>query len=319
MKSRKQLNPFNNPFSAISILLFFILFCTVSSASENKVRILKTDEGYQFYDAENPILFYQTQPKTTPEGTHSRANYCHPLYGLDGQIMTEDFPPDHLHHRGIFWAWHQVYIGETLIRDMWDCTDFTWDIQEIQFINSGENSDTLRAKVGWKSPQWKNNQKAFVTEDLTIRMHPVINNARLIDFKIELLALEEGIRIGGSDDIKGYGGFSTRIILPKDIELNDSNGPVTPEVTAVIAGDWMNFKGTFGKDKSGFAIFIHPSNPGESRDWILRKSGSAQNVAFPGRQPIPLSTKTPLVLKYRLVIHKEAGLDTLYKEYCAEK
>ena len=30
----------------------------------------------------------------------------------DGQVLTEDFPADHLHHRGIFWAWHQVYVGE---------------------------------------------------------------------------------------------------------------------------------------------------------------------------------------------------------------
>ena len=80
----------------------------------------------------------------------------------------------------------------------------------------------------------------------------------------------------------------------------------------------MNFTGSFSKGRSGFAIFIHPANPGCPRNWILRLSGSAQNVAYPGREPIAISMKTPLILKYRLVLHNNADLNTLFKEYAAE-
>ena len=152
-----------------------------------------------------------------------------------------------------------------------------------------------------------------------MRVHRVIDETRLIDIDIAILALEEGIRIGGSNDVKGYGGFSTRIVLPPDIQMSDAKGPVTPQNTAVAAGDWMNFAGTFGDTASKLAILVHPSNPGHPREWILRKSGSAQNVAYPGREPIPISTAKPLLLRYRLVLHRNADLNHLFDEYSQMK
>jgi len=288
-------------------------------ASEGRVRIVKTDEGYQFFEAEAPVLFYRTAPKATAEGSYSRANYCHPIYGLDGRILTEDFPKDHPHHRGVFWAWHQVYVGNTPMGDMWACEDFTWDIHTVQILELRQNAAALMAGVYWKSSRWKAGLEPFAKETVTIRVHQVMGDTRLIDFDVEILALQEGLRIGGSNDVKGYGGFSTRIVLPADIQMSDRNGPVTPQETAVTAGDWMNFSGTFGNAVSNFAILVHPSNPGHPRQWILRASGSAQNVAYPGREPIPISTMRPLVLRYRLVLHKNADLNQLASEYSRMK
>jgi len=38
-------------------------------------------------------------------------------------------------------------------------------------------------------------------------------------------------------------------------------------------------------------------------------------VAYPGREPIPISATKPLVLRYRLVLHKNADLNQLAGEY----
>jgi len=284
-------------------------------ASEGPIRIVKMDEGYQFFEAETPILFYRTVAKTDEQGRYSRANYCHPIHGLDGTVLTEDFPKDHPHHRGVFWAWHQVYVGDTPMGDMWACQDFTWDIRAVEVLPSRPDSAALKADVYWKSSRWKNGQEPFAKETATIRVHQVASETRLIDFDIEILALEEGLRIGGSNDVKGYGGFSTRIVLPRDIQMRDAKGPVTPKNEAVPAGDWMDFSGTFGETPSNFAIFVHPSHPGRPRQWILRASGSAQNLACPGREPVPVSATKPLVLRYRLVLHKNADLNRLFSQY----
>ena len=284
-------------------------------ASQSHVRVVQKDEGFQFYDGNEPVLFYRTAPKTTAEGTYSRNNYCHPVYGLDGTVMTEDFPPDHLHHRGIFWAWHQVCVGDTPMGDMWACLDFTWDIHAVRILPPQERSAALQARVYWKSSQWKEAAAPFAEETVTIRVHQAADETRLIDFCLELRALEPGLRIGGSNDVKGYGGFSTRIVLPPDIRMSDPNGPVTPKNTAVPAGDWMNFSGTFSDTLSGFAILVHPSHPGHPRRWILRNAGSAQNLAYPGRDPIPIPTAQPLTLRYRLVFHRNADLNQLFREY----
>lgn len=293
-------------------VLASISFC---HASESRLRIVKTDEGYQFFEREAPVLFYRTAARTDEQGRYSRANYCHPIHGLDGKVLTEDFPKDHPHHRGVFWAWHQVYVGDTPMGDMWACQDFAWDIRTVEILPSKATSAALRADAYWKSSRWKNGQEPFARESATIRVHQAANDTRLIDFDIEILALEEGLRLGGSNDVKGYGGFSTRIVLPRDIRMRDANGPVAPRNEAVPAGDWLNFSGTFGDMPSHVAVLVHPSHPGRPRQWILRAAGSAQNLAYPGREPIPVSTTKPLVLRYRLILHQNADLNRLFRQY----
>ena len=96
---------------------------------------------------------------------------------------------------------------------------------------------------------------------------------------------------------------------------------LTPLETAVHAGPWMDFTGSFdGKDspKIGIAVFSNNSNPTPLQEWILRKKGSMQNVVYPGRTPTMVS-KNGLRLRYRLVIHDSniegSDLETLYQEY----
>ena len=65
----------------------------------------------------------------------------------------------------------------------------------------------------------------------------------------------------------------------------------------------------------------HPQNPGAPQPWILRAKESAQNAAYPGREPMLLSTNQPLVLRYRVFIHDgtitPAQLDNLLRDYAA--
>ncbi len=136
-----------------------------------------------------------------------------------------------------------------------------------------------------------------------------------------MLALENGIRLGGSEDAKGYGGFTTRILLPDGLSFTGMNGPVEPKNLSVEAGPWLDFTGHFSKDSniSGIAILCHNSSPGYPQRWILRRKGSAQNPVYPGRHPITLSRNKPVILCYRLIIHrgKLSGgqLDKLQAKY----
>ena len=70
---------------------------------------------------------------------------------------------------------------------------------------------------------------------------------------------------------------------------------------------------------SGLTILCHKSSPGYPQRWILRRKGSAQNPVYPGRHPVPLSREKPLVLRYRLIIHRgdvnDVDLDRLQAEY----
>lgn len=278
-----------------------------------------------FTEGKDSILSYQASEKSI-DGKYIRSNYIHPLYTLDGAILTEDFPLDHLHHRGIFWAWHQLYIGDKRIGDGWEIENFSWDVFAVRAKKQKDNSKAIETTVLWKSPLWKSKsgkEKAFVKEITTITVHPKQPHFRLIDIEIALLALEPNMKIGGSEDEKGYGGFSPRIRLSDDIVFTDPTGKITPTNLPIPASEWMDISGSLGKNgnKAGLTILCSPKNPGAKNPWILRAKKSMQNAVypFPGAKAVPLSNKKPTVLRYRLIVH-DGSADTIpiaeiYQDY----
>lgn len=285
-------------------LIAAILLITLSLSGNAQINMVVKEEGFLFLEGRDSIFFYQKIPQNR-NGDYSRCNYIHPLYGPGGSRLTEDFPADHPHHRGVFWAWHQILIDSALVSDGWELKDFEQKVTGIEFqLQKGKG--VFNTTVQWKSPLWKNGKEAYLKEMTTITIYPKVENYRRIDFVIRLKSLTDHLRIGGSDDEKGYGGFSARLKLPEDITFAGENGLVEPVNTAVEAGNTMKINGSFlnnGK-KGGVVIFSHRQNPEPSGSWILRKSASMQNVAYPGRQPVSILFDQPLVLNYSLLIYQ---------------
>lgn len=285
--------------------------CNARAAeTESNFIVQENEQGSLVSEGGQPVLFYQRAARSL-DGKFERANYVHPLYDLDGSVLTEDFPADHRHHRGIFWAWHQFWIGEKKIGDAWATEDFVWEVTKVE-TQIEKDSATLTAQVTWKSPQWTGadgRQKPLVHETTTIRVHRSTDDARKIDFEIRLLAAEDEVRIGGSDDDKGYGGFSVRVQLSKDVQFTGRDGRVEPLRTAVEAGPWIDVSGSLSEPgkQTGVAILCHPTTPGYPQQWILRNERSMQNPVYPGRRATALSKETPTVLRYRLVVHRGAA------------
>jgi hypothetical protein len=271
-----------------------------------QVTMQKEQGGLLFLEKGEKVLFYRTEPKTY-DGNYERCNYIHPLWGVDGVVLTEDFPVDHLHHRGIFWAWHQVWIDGRRIGDPWEIKNFDQEVTDIEFWAQKDGSGLLKTKVDWLSDQWKKNGKKvpYLTENTTVTIHPKTSSYRRIDFEISLLALEKGLSIGGSEDEKGYSGFSVRMVLPDDVIFTGPDGIVQPENTAVQSSGYINVSGSLGKEgkNAGIVIIDNPSNPGYPQPWILRSKNSMQNAAFPGNGTVPVLTSVPLVLKYSLLVY----------------
>ncbi len=303
-----------NRFKTVILILFFCLTTMIGHSISQDIHTEKKDDGILVKEGDKNVLFYQQAMKSI-DGKYARTNYVHPLYGLDGEILTEDFPEDHLHHRGIFWAWHQIYINDQRIGDSWVCKNFISDVRNVTF-EKVDNYSILKINVLWKSPLWKlsnDEPNPFVRETVRIRVFKSEYQYRLIDFKIILLSLVEHVKIGGSENEKGYGGFSVRSKLPQDILFNSDHQPVTPQNTSIMAGPWMDLSGSFrqkGDQIGGITILTHPKNPGYPEPWILRGKRSMQNVAYPGRKPIVLHKGEDLVLKYGLVIHR-GGLNSI--------
>lgn len=296
----------------------FLLASCQNQTTKPEFTFKRNDQGVELLEKGKPVFFYQEQLKSLT-GEYICNNYIHPLYSLDGDILTEEFPKDHPYHRGVFWAWHQIYANGKSIGDGWIMENIKQQVTDIQ-TSVKNNVGILSLNVLWESSIF-NNSKPFLNEQTKITVHPTKNEIRTIDFAISLKALLPGVELGGSDDHKGYGGFCARLKLPNDLTFTSVNGPVTPRTEQVIAGPWMDFSASFGTigEKNGISILCHPKTPNYPAPWILRSETSMQNVVFPGSQRIEIPMDKAITLYYRLVIHAGdvtgLNLREMQKEY----
>ena len=299
------------------VLAFALTASSFTALKGQKFKTLHDTEGLALLEGKDSILFYQRKSKSM-DGKYERANYIHPLYGLNGEVLSEDFPDDHLHHRGIFWAWHQNRIDGKQVADGWAIENMTWDVKGLRAVTSKKKAD-IHAEVLWKTTADENKGAVdLVLEKTTVTVYPTEKHSRTIDFSISLTALVEGLEIGGSEDVKGYSGFSLRVKLPEDINFTSQGEVLQPKTEAVEGGPWLDMTGTFspGLPSSGIAVFCHPQYPKKKQPWILRSARSMQNPAFPHTELAKVGTKDPLVLKYRVVIHDNTvGSEALEEMY----
>jgi len=281
--------------------LILLLTCCVSEQAKSPFTFKKTDQGVELQEKSKSVFFYQKMPKSLND-EYICNNYLHPLYNLNGDTITEEFPADHPYHRGIFWAWHQVYIDGKSVGDGWIMEDLEQVVVNVEPILK-EQIAQLKINVLWKSSHFENN-KPFLSEFTTITVYPSQNDIRKIDFVISLQALVTGVKIGGSDDGKGYGGLCARLKLPEDLTFTSKDGAVVPQTLQIEAGPFMDFSASFnGRGKSGVSILCHPETPNYPAPWILRSKTSMQNIVFPGRNQIGIPVDKPLSLFYRLIIN----------------
>jgi hypothetical protein len=284
---------------------FIALMMTCRSSHEmqkSPFLFKETDQGIELLENGNPVFFYQRKPKSLT-GQYIYTNYLHPLYSIKGDILTEEFPPDHPYHRGIFWTWHQLYVDNNSLGDGWINDGISQDVVNVQTEKSKDRAQ-VNLEVMWKSSTFQKG-KPFMTEHTTIIVHQLESNIRKIDFEITLKPMVPGFQIGGSADEKGYGGFCARIKLPNGLIFTSENGSTTPQDLQIKAGPWMDFSADFGNNSevSGLTILCHPSTPNYPEPWILRQKGSMQNIVFPGQNRVSIPMDKPAVLCYRIIIH----------------
>lgn len=301
---------------AFIVTFIFILSC---SRPGPRLQSVATEEGIEITEGDAKVLFYQVKPKSL-NGRFERANYIHPLYSLDGTVITEDFPDDHLHQHGIYSAWHQIIVNDKPVADGWTSENISWDVVDTK-VTKENNTIVIASEALWKSLLDGQQPEPIVKENLKIIVQASNDQFRIIDYDVSLFPLKDSLEIGGSEDEKGYGGFSLRLKIPDDIRFIARDKEVEAEILSVNAGPWMDFVGSFdGKHlpAGGVAVFCHPSNPGSPQPWVLRKEKSMQNPAYPGRVPVGLK-KEGLNLRYRMVIHKagleEKAIEELYQSY----
>jgi len=282
---------------------------TLTPAHSASPFTLQEAEGGQLkiFERGRPVLTYNFDMQWVPTAPerYRRACYLHPVYDLVGRILTDDFPADHFHHRGISWMWPKVFVnGERY--DLWHIYGANNEFAGIHQVFEEwlfKETGPVCATIGVKNKWVLDDQRKVMDEWLFLRVFRSSEQAQAIDIALSWRAVET-IMLEGQDE-KGYGGFNFRfapreetiITTPAGIETEDSN--LKPFAWADQAA---KFGG--GSTFSGAAIFQHAANPGFPAGWCLRHYGFL-GVTWPGVVPFKLAPHQQLTLRFRVWIHKE--------------
>ena len=263
-----------------------------------------------------PVLVYNyarvAPPGKVPEH-FGRACYIHPLYGLDGDVLTEDFPVDHYHHRGVFWAWPECKVGERRL-NVWEMPDAHQHHEKWLVREAGADKAEIGMQDFWSFDDAPD--KPMVREEIRFTVLPANDKGRTIDFYLKLTNVStETVTFLGAKG-KGYGGlcvrpdagrlpftFTTASGVCKDDAL--SFDTAWADVTSKVKPDGVT---------SGIAIFEHPKNPGYPfPGWIFRHYGFL-GASWPHEKEHALKPSEFFELRYRLFIHRGAAEDANIKQ-----
>ncbi len=273
------------------------LTLAAASAADSPFAWTEADGHIRLTENGSPVLTYQMGMKLAngaPE-IKRRAGYIHPLYAPNGAVVTDDFPRDHWHHRGVFWAWQAVrYKGVT--RDHWTLTGGVITKPEKYSVRASGRDARLDVDGAWMFEGQR-----IVSESVSLRAEPVSGTTRKLHFTIKLEALGEPVElIGELANNKGYGGFSVRF-APREKTIVRTDKGVEAKDTDMVAHPWAELEATYEGKRAALRIDDHPSNPGFPNGWCLRNYGFL-GVNYPGLTPLKLEKGKPLVLGYTVSV-----------------
>jgi hypothetical protein len=282
--------------------------------------------GLTISEGERPVLVYNYEPVAPPAGVEQRyvrSCYIHPLYGLDGDVLTQDYPTDHFHHRGVFWAWPRNMVGEKAFN--------LWLIQGKGEVGARQHFEKwVKREEGDKQAEvvventWRydDSPAPLVRETIGVVVHAAERDSRAIDFMLRFENVsQEVVTFLGADKEKGYGGFCIRPDASrKPLEFTTKDGRCATDVLRYDT-PWADVSSRISPDGpySGLAAFQHPSNPGyPHHGWIFRHYGFL-GVSWPHLEPYILEPGKSVELSYRLFVHRgnaaEANVAKGFAEY----
>ena len=242
---------------------------------------------------------YGDQLKPGADPKYVRSGYIHPLFGLDGEVLTDDSPADHLHHHGLFWTW-PIIRTRGVKTGTWEPATPPLRQQFVRWIRR-EIKDGAAA-LGVESV-WKLDDKEIVArETADFIVHPAFPLGRFIDVTLVIEAVGGPLEFQGQQDAgKGYGGLCFRGAPQFNAAaLTTDRGPQKEDAvnTPFLWAD-------LSTAERGVAIFVSPSHPGHPIPWLIRNSyAGILNPSWPGLNSATIEAGKSVTLRYRLYIHR---------------
>jgi hypothetical protein len=251
------------------------------------------------WEGDQPVLVYNhgviRQPGVPAD--RARSTYIHPLYGLDGEVLTDDFPRDHYHHRGLFWAWPHVTVGGQH-HDLWMLRGIEQRFERWRARTATNTHATLDLENGWYVGARK-----VMQERVWLRAHPADAGGRALDLEFTWTPLDRAITLAGAEG-KSYGGLTLRFAPGTNTVITVPSGPTRRDLPMTNL-PWADLTRLWTREQvtSGAAILVHPSHPAFPPEWLTRHYG-VLCLGWPGVQAQRFPAGQAIRCRYRVWIHR---------------
>ncbi len=285
-----------------------------------------------------PILTYHVAVAEPPKGidpVFARSGFIHPLATRSGRVVTDDFPPDHAHQHGVFFAWvNTTFRGQPV--DFWNQAKRTGNVardasRPPPTVAAGpvfaEFSDALRHDALDKSGA----ATKALDETWTIRAYDVPGLVVLDIESRQTCAGPEPLTLNqyhyGGMGLRGnraWGDPSAKGEAPPDPARSGRSDFLTSEGKRRGDGNhtrprWADLSGEVDGRMAGVAILDHPSNYRFPQPVRLHPNMPYFCFAPMVLGEFAIEPGKPYVSRYRIVAHDGPPdpklLDRLWDDY----
>ena len=261
-----------------------------------------------------PLFQYQTEPAPAPPGVPEgfrHGAFLHPVFSPAGKVVTANHPPDHLHQRGIFFAWTKTEF-EGRHPDFWNMgKDQSGQLTgEVRFA-ALDRTWNGPVQAGFTSRHRFIDHTGGSEKDVLAETWEVaathLPGANVIDFiSTQTTAGDAVLKLPKYH----YGGLGIRGAAPWDPE--DKVTMLTSNGDDRKTGDnskakWVQLGGLIDGQPAGIALLIHPGNFRFPQPLRLNPKNPQICVAPSQDGDWEITPGKPYVSRYRIVITDSAA------------
>lgn len=277
--------------------------------------------GLEVFCGERRILRYNASFVQLPQGVGERflrSGYIHPVLAPSGALVTDDFPPDHRHHKGVWLAWTKT-VFEGRHPDFWNLGDGTGTVRFAGFegLANGPVYVGFAARhehIDLSSPD----RKSALIERWDVRVWDVGETFWLWELESRQTCATASPLVLPEYRYGGIGLRGSREWTVERCRFLTSEGKTRKDGHGTRAR-WCDISGLVGKAWAGVLVMGHPANfrfpepmrihpdipffnfaPSQAGDWVIE----------PGRE---------YVFRYRFCVHdgelEPAEAERLWRDF----
>ena len=290
------------------------------------VAVQHAEGTVRFSLGAQPVLAYHAEqtpmPRADIDAIYHRNGYLHPVHTPGGRVVTDEYPPNHLHQNGIWAAWtNTIFQGRT--PDFWNLGAETGKV-EVEALDQtweGPVHGGLRARHRYVDLTTSEPITAL-HETWALRVYHVPATERpyhIFDLMLtqttatdSALVLPEyrygGVGFRGHWD---WNGPENTVFLTSEGK-DRSNGHAT-------RARWCHIGGLIDGAPAGIAMMGHPDNFEAPQPMRIHPTEPFFNYAPSQAGAWSIEPGTPYVVRYRFVVYDglpdAADLDRLWNDY----